>query len=607
MRLRGGRRDVQQTQPQLAARSLTLGQLFADPFFVEVPTYQRAFAWTSEEAGRLIEDRLGAMDAAEAATGGANDGVDFLGTLLFIDRDATAQRLQEWPLAGAARAFEVVDGLQRLTTLTILFCALRDLDADEGVLPDPGIIAAIGAGRATQRPRHSLRGEDNAFFQTYVGAPGASRLIPDGDQLSGSQARILEVREKLLASLMELDAAQRRRLARFLLERCYVVMIVTTGIDRAHRMFTVLNEAGKPLARNDILKAELLGKVQPATMAAKVAVWERMERSLDRDFEALFSHVRAMYGRPGAHVIAGIRDIAASNGGADAFIDRVLGPAAAAFDDIRHARHVGSPQSSGISRTLRYLGWLAAADWVPPAMLWWREHGQDAAKLAWFLGALDRLAYGLRIHGMGASRRTQRFGSVIWAIRNGLDLETASSPMVLTRDELRTIHYNLRDLHVRAAPVCKLMLMRLSDQMAGRAQELPLEDLSVEHVLPRKHSQGSEWRRLFLEPQDRSACTESLGNLVLVTKAQNVEASNLDFARKHAIYFGDDRAPAPAINEYLRGQTEWTSVQIRAREADLLRHVDALWGFGVARGLSAHDGAPSSSRRRRPPGLQPSA
>ena len=79
--------------------------------------------------------------------------------------------------------------------------------------------------------------------------------------LTSSAARILEVRDRLVSDLLDLEPEQRRQLIQFLLERCYVVFALTASIDRAHRMFMVLNATGKPLARNDILKAELLGDV----------------------------------------------------------------------------------------------------------------------------------------------------------------------------------------------------------------------------------------------------------------------------------------------------------------------------------------------------------
>jgi len=287
-----------------------------------------------------------------------------------------------------------------------------------------------------------------------------------------------------------------------------------------------------------------------------------------------------MYGRSSAQVIAGVRAVAAECGGAEGFIGKVLAPSATILDDLRHARHSGSVHSAAIARTLSYLLWLPASDWVPPAMLWWLNKGKDPAELAWFLQGLDRLAYGLRILGLGASRRAKRFGTIISAIRNGNDLQATGSPLNLLRDEIRNIEHSLRDLHVRSAPLCKLVLLRLNDEMAGRPQNLGIGDLTVEHVLPRKHGTASAWRGAFPDAQEREQCTEALGNLVLVSKPQNDKAGNLDFARKHAIYFPPSGGPTLAINEYVRRQKAWTPAQVKERDADLMKRLHALWGFG---------------------------
>ena len=584
-------------QPPLGAQSIKLGQLFADPVLIEAPPYQRCFAWGAEEAGRLLEDIVGALEAGRESGEG---GDYFLGTMLLIDRGASARSFEGWPLAGEPRTFEVVDGLQRLTTLTILFCVLRDLAAEDGETPSDRLREAIETKAIRGRTRLRLGDGDATFFATHVSAPGASQVMPAGDQLTPSAARILEVREHLVSGLLELEREQRNRLREFLLERCYVVFAVTASIDRAHRMFMVLNATGKPLARNDILKAELLGGVpDQAARAAATAAWDRMEKGLGNDFESLFSHVRAMHGRPDRQVIAGIRTIAAEAGGAQAFIERELQPAAAIFDDIRRARHAGSPHSAAIARSLSYLSWLPAADWVPSAMLWCLKHGKDAAGFAWFLGALDRLAYGLRIVGLGANRRTSRFGAVIWAIRNGQDLKAPGNALALTSAELRNMRFNLHDLHARSAQTCKLVLLRLNDQIMGRPQGLESDTLTVEHVLPRKHGASSQWRSWFPDPDERNACIESLGNLVLVTKAQNDKASNLDFAKKRDIYFATLGAPIPALNEPVRHQREWKAQQIKAREAELLRHLDALWSIGAPSARKdAGEGAEARPARR---------
>jgi uncharacterized protein DUF262/uncharacterized protein DUF1524 len=561
------------------AQTIQVGQLLANPVAIEAPSYQRLFAWTEREAAKLLED----ITAAPYADAAARSFEYFLGAMLFMERERTTSRFMG--LQRTTRVLEVVDGLQRLTTLTTLFCVLRDLDDADDEPPNPRLLAAIGTGHgATVRYRLTIGGPDEAFFRDHVRAPGATHVNPESSDLSPTRRHILEVRDHFVTVLTGYDAADRRKLAEFLLDRCTVVQMTATDIDQAHRMFEVLNARGKPLARNDILKAELLSGVAEASKSAVTAVWESAEGCASTDFEQLFSHIRAMYPLSDGRVIAAIRQIAADTGGAQAFIERILLPSAAILDDIRRARHTGSPQSAAISRYLRYLGWHSFSDWKPPAILWWLENGKDAQGLLHFLGKLDRLAFGIRILAIGGSKRARRFGAVVSAIREGRSLDGPDSPLELTRQELRTIQHNLRDLHARNAPAAKHLLMRLSEHKARPQQHLPLpNDITVEHVLPRKLSAESPWRGWYPDPEEREQCTESLGNLVLVTKAQNDRAGNSSFARKLDIYFNTQGAPVPAINEDLRHLTEWKPSQIMAREAELMRLIEEVWNFDLAR------------------------
>jgi hypothetical protein len=305
-----------------------------------------------------------------------------------------------------------------------------------------------------------------------------------------------------------------------------------------------------------------------------------------------------MYRRGSTHIISGVQDIAREHGGAEPFITRVLSPAAAALDDIRRAHHTGSPYSDAIAASLRHLGWLRGGDWMPPALLCWLQRGREPAEVAWFLTALDRLSYSLRILGMGTKRRAGRLAQVVQALHQGDDLKVAASPLTLTREEQGTIRHNLRDLHARSAALAKLVLLRLNEAMAGRPQNLPIEDLTVEHLLPRKPAANSRWREWFADPAERGQCTESLGNLVLMTKAQNDKAGNQDFARKQQVLFGGDGVLPLPINDYVRRQTEWRAAQIREREAELLDHLYRLWDITPPARSDAAGKAASSAKPR---------
>ncbi|NJO23893.1 MAG: DUF262 domain-containing protein [Sphingomonadales bacterium] len=242
---------------------MPLGQLFADPHAIRTPPYQRSFAWEQREAGRLLEDLVARSDADAE---GEEAEEYFLGTMLFIEVEQLPKRRGALPFSRQPRqprVLEVVDGLQRLTTLTMLFCIIRDLDAADGTRSSEHLLTALGTrtGPGGQN-RLSLREPDERYFHVHVRTPGATRIeVPDADQ-SPAHANIANVRNHLRQSVGDLDAAQRRRLADFLLDKCRVVVVATAGIDRAHHIFTVLNARGKPLARNDILKADLLGGVR---------------------------------------------------------------------------------------------------------------------------------------------------------------------------------------------------------------------------------------------------------------------------------------------------------------------------------------------------------
>jgi uncharacterized protein DUF1524 len=193
------------------------------------------------------------------------------------------------------------------------------------------------------------------------------------------------------------------------------------------------------------------------------------------------------------------------------------------------------------------------------------------------------LAFGVRLLGIGASKRVHRFATVVSSIRRGRDLDAPDSPLVFSRQEVRTMQYNLRNVHGLNASTAKHLLMRLTDAKSGRPESALLPNkMTVEHVLPKKLGNSSPWRMWFADPTEREQCTDCLGNLVLVTKDQNDRASNLGFARKLDVYFNSPGEPILAINTDLRGRTEWRARDIRRREADLFQLIEMLWQFGIA-------------------------
>jgi hypothetical protein len=570
--------------PGLPTASLTLTHLFSSPFHFSVPCYQRPYSWTTGEAGQLLEDILGA--AGLGGMVGAEEPDYFLGTILLLDGtggDLPKARERE------PRLFEVIDGQQRLVTLAMMAAVLRDLGTerwrwgarnrlDQLIMADSAATKQHGV-----RFRIELSAREQAFLETYVQTRGACSATPAMDAPSDAEERLLKVREHFISELSLLDEGDRRRLADYICDQCHFVVVLTRDIDRAHRLFTVLNERGRALQRNDILKAELLKDIPDERLPDALEKWDSAARLLGSKFEAFFSHVFSIYGRGDTKIIAGVRRTIREVGGAEAFLRDVVGPLSKAYDTVLRATDVNLSIDPDARRYLVYLGRLPEGDWAPAAILAVHQYDDDPKRATLLLKEIDRLVHLLRLLCLGTGKRVRRLSSVVQLIKSGAPVKPGEGPFVLMRDETRNIGYHLRTLYRRDAQVCKQLLLRLNDELARGTTVLDPKDYSIEHVLPQRPGAASEWRRWFADAEERELCTESLGNLVCVTQKQNDRARNQEFARKREIYRGTvDDPPVLAITRDAVDASVWRAAEIRAREEKLLGLMRDIWGIEIA-------------------------
>lgn len=563
--------------PAFTAETRTLAELLRNPNVLQVPDYQRAFSWTTKEAGQLIDDLMVAN--AETADPTDQEAGYFLGAVLLMAQPPSGAK-SIGSTTPPLHCFDIVDGQQRLITLTILLAVIRDICHDRGAsidaLVEPMLVAKKGL-------RIVPRGRERVFLETFVQRRGAALDMPPDDDLSEGEQRILAVREHFLSTLIELDAADLARLAGFLANACHFAVVTTRTIDRAHRIFSVLNERGRPLARNDILKAQILGGLPVAERSDGARRWDVIEARLGGSFEDLFSHIRTIESRGRVTIITGIGGVIEACGGPLPFFREYLEPYADIFAQIRDGSAAAAP-SPQVARYLRYLGWLGSSEWIPPLMLFWRRCNGDTEHLEAFLARYDRLAFGLRLLGIGADKRLARYSSIMSRLREGGRLEGPDNPLEFTREETRNILYNLRGLHARSQLTCKLLLMRLNDEIAGAPQSLEPGELTVEHVLPQKPGRNSQWRVWYPLADERETCTQSLGNLTLVTRDQNDKARNMELPRKLAVYFSG--AEPLHITRDLKALESWRREQILEREQRFQVLIHRLWGFEAARAAS---------------------
>ena len=555
-------------QKTFEAQQLPITTVFDRGFHFEIPSYQRPYAWTTEEADELLRDTTVAMDNNEEAY--------FLGSVVLI-RDSDSSVCQ------------IIDGQQRLATLTILFCVLRELSNDDRVTRsldqhvrvEGDILAGIEDGY-----RLTLRDKDRDFFRGNVQDSGKLEdfIHSEAEHSSESQQRIFENAKSLWEVLEQQSVERRNTLSAFITQKCYLVVVTASDTTSAHRIFSVLNARGMNLDATDILKAEILGQVHEDREEEYTRKWEDLEDELGRDdFGNLFAHLYVIYNRNRHHrelSTAFKTDVLDKNElGGMRFVDDVLQPYSDAYQVASKAIY---ESSEDVNLYLQYLGWVDNEDWIPPVMAFYHRHENDSNAMLQFLKDFDRLTYGLFILRTRRDPRINRYAKVLKAIEESDELSAdAGGPLALTSQEKRDI---LRALDGQVYQkqtwrFTKPLLARLSNAMA----DTPISDFAkatVEHVLPQTPPDDSEWLEIFPDDDDREDWTHRLANLVLLSHKKNARAQNHDFTRKKKEYFTKYGMPSFALTTQVINKSEWTPSVLQSRQEFLLDVLKKEWRLG---------------------------
>lgn len=556
---------------KIHAAEQPLNQIFNPQFEFSIPDYQRPYAWGGEQTSQLLSDIM------EAQRRNPEEPY-FLGSLVLVKDEGNPKA-------------EVIDGQQRLTTLTILLAVLRELSENPQVrsemheyIVEPGKITS----GIPSNPRLHLRARDRGFFTSYIQNQGKLQElfdVPDAQLKTDAQKAIRDNAKLLHDELVKLSEEQRMALIMMLTLRTFLVMVSTEDLDSAHRIFSVMNARGLDLSAADIFKAELIGRVPENVRGDYADKWEVAEVDLGRDgFSDLFQHIRMIMTkvRGRQEILKEFRDQVLhpylQNATAASFIDDVLLPYSEAYETVIDRSYQSSVSANRINKWLIRFGQLDNQDWVPPVLWAFRHHGNDEDWLDTFLRKLERLAATMLIRREYQTPRAQRYANLLRDLDAGFGLEAPS--LELDRHERQAALDGLCGQIYQTKRVVKYVLLRLDETLAGESgvtYEHPI--ITVEHVLPQNPKESSVWRDSFTD-DERLEWTHRLANLVLLNHRKNAEASNREFNHKKSRYFSGPNGSAPfTLTIQVNATPEWTPEVLGTRQQHLVNKLSDLWSL----------------------------
>lgn len=545
-----------------------ISRIFNDDYVFSIPEFQRPYSWTSEHANELFDDLL------EASKSKPERDVDqqppyFLGSIVLIKKDDRPDS-------------QVVDGQQRLTTLLLLYSALRATIEDKPTRTslDPFLKAEGNVVLGTKdRPRLLPRPDSQKFFEDYIVKAGGMAELNGLDSRklkSVSEKNLRDNAIELLARSESITESERQRLAAFVSRHAVIVVVSSPDLDSAFRIFRVLNDRGMNLSAADIIKADVIGKADPGDRQRLAMRWEQTENDLGAEaFEDLFAQIRMIYRKQMiSNLLVEFRESILPSYTASGFLDDVLEPYADYYSQLVNCSSELTSRQIEVDAILRQLSLIDNSDWMANALFSLKHYGANSEEVLIYLQKLERLAASQMIRRVGRVARVKRYSDALKAAEKSH--AEAILSMDLSVDEKReTIAALSGDLYnVRNTP--RYVLSKLESCLHEGEATYNLAKVTVEHVLPQNPPPTSEWTKLFSD-EDREELTHQIGNLLLLSRRKNSKAGNWDFEKKKSSYFTAKSGSPFACTSQVLAEGEWTPSVIRSRTLEAVNILKGTW------------------------------
>lgn len=530
---------------------LPLKDLFSDAYHFRLPYFQRAYAWQMEQVGRLLSDISGAMRASEGKRG------YFLGKLMIAQRKGSPESA-------------LVDGHQRVMSLTLLFAVLRDLESN------PRLQETLQGFIRGRDVRLSPQEAIALSCERFVQAPGATTVEPDEDFdiLSESERNLIENRNYLRTELsgVEFTPEVRHALIDYLANRCSVIVSSVEDEDEAWAFLRTEEETRVDFSKADRAKFNLLSIVPTVERVECQSTWEACEALLGaNDMHALLGHLRTLKrrrqsGKPVEVEIAESYKFNVSGAGSS-FLKAQLQPAAERLAALRRT----GDNPYGVGEFAERLQWIDMQLWVPAALLWLQQQRQ-AEETQRFFRKLERLVWMMKIAGFDPTKQHNRIVQLLGEIDRGGPVGSMRE-LEVTAEMREKALSNLRSPSFDAKHFSGRVLRRISVVLGQDPGPIERDRLTIEHVLPRAFAPRSVWQQYFPSPRAVKQHAHRLGNLTFLSPAENQKADAFDWEAKRPILAGSPFLLSRRLSE----AEEWTPTQIYGRTEELIGILFKAW------------------------------
>lgn len=253
----------------LSAEQKSIEKIFINDRFV-IPSYQRPYSWTKDQCQELWDDLIAFFESTKREEG------YFLGNIIFA-------KSNEW------EELEIIDGQQRLITLTLLLRALYLINDENGFIEECIWYIDKSKKDRPKLPRIKTvvrRNEENDLFEQCLKSNEEIKNICDKEYiLNRFKSNFCFFYSQLIKEDFNVDLEV---FSDFLLKKVYMLPIQSTdqnqenAREKALTIFETINNRGLDLSDADIFKSQIAhSALNQGRETVFIESWDELEKFCD--------------------------------------------------------------------------------------------------------------------------------------------------------------------------------------------------------------------------------------------------------------------------------------------------------------------------------------
>ena len=565
-----------------ATEAKFLDFLKKSPQFV-IPIYQRTYSWTEKECRQLWDDIVRCGSSNKIA-------VHFVGSIVYVE-SGLSQVTHQAPLL-------VIDGQQRLTTVSLLLAALAKAVGE--VEPFDGFSRRKIKNYYLLNPEES--GERHfKLLLSQTDKASLTAIVGDGEKPQHESIRI-NANYEAFEKWIEEGKVDHATLCKGLAKLVVVDIALTRDQDNPQLIFESMNSTGKELSQADLIRNFILMGLEPTL---QTRLYELFWRPMELDFgqEAYGTHFDGFMRH---YLTVKTGEIPNINAVYDAFKGHARTSRVNAADDKSHieslvreirdyARHfcamaLGTEPDSDLKLAFQDLRELKVDVAYPFLLELYHDYKADALSKADLLASVRLIeAYVFRrvICAIPTNSMNKTFATFTKALKKDRYFESIQAHFLglpsyrrfPTDDEF---HRDLQTRDLYNFRSRSYWLRRLENH--GRRERVAVDEYTIEHILPQNEDLSPKWREALGPDWQRVQQTwlHTLGNLTLT--AYNSDYSDRPFPDKRdmpdAPVKGLKQSPLK-LNQGLGVLETWNEDMIKARAGKLSALAIGVWSAPV--------------------------